>query len=118
MLTVSLSQSGGSPLAESASWVSQLLTGPLATLIAVLAIALVGFAALQGRFNWRNGTRVVVGCFIVFGAGSIAAALLASGLGDESRVIEVARTLPPAAVAVPTRPPVFDPYAGASVPNQ
>lgn len=118
MFAVSLASPSGSPLAESAIWASQLLIGSLATSIAVLAIALVGFAALQGRLSWRDGARVVVGCFIMFGASSIAAALLGSSSGEQSTVVEVARTAPAPAVLVPTRPPVFDPYAGASVPNQ
>jgi type IV secretion system protein VirB2 len=47
------------------------LMGNVATAIAVMAVAAVGFMMLTGRLNWRFGGTVIVGCFILFGAGAI-----------------------------------------------
>lgn len=56
-------------------WVQELLLGPVATSIAVIAVASLGLLMLSGRMNiWRAAT-VLVGCFILFGAASIAKGL-------------------------------------------
>jgi type IV secretion system protein VirB2 len=39
--------------------------------VAVIAVASVGFLMLTGRINWRYGATVILGCFILFGAASI-----------------------------------------------
>ena len=36
-----------------------------------MAVAAVGFMMLTGRMNWRFGATVILGCFILFGAGAI-----------------------------------------------
>lgn len=103
-------------LAAAVSWVERLLMGSIATSIAVIALAWVGFAMLSGRFQLRAGARVVLGCFILFGAASIAQGLMeavrAAGAGPVDVVIETPAAVPPPVVA-PSR---VDPYAGASVP--
>jgi type IV secretory pathway VirB2 component (pilin) len=38
---------------------------------AVMAVATVGLMMLTGRMNWRFGATVILGCFILFGAGAI-----------------------------------------------
>ncbi len=37
----------------------------------MIAVAMIGFMMLTGRLNWRFGATVIVGCFVLFGAGSI-----------------------------------------------
>jgi type IV secretion system protein VirB2 len=64
--------SPASAIKSAASWVSDLLIGPLATTVAVIAIAWVGFAMLSGRIDIRKGLSVILGCFLLFGAREIA----------------------------------------------
>jgi type IV secretion system protein VirB2 len=65
----------------------QWLLGSVATGIAVLAVAFVGFGLLGGRLNWRTGARVVMGVFILFGAPMIAQELMSLARdGDASTV--------------------------------
>ena len=54
-----------------AQWIQGTLLGTVATVLAVIAVAIVGLLMLTGRINWRYGTVVIVGCFILFGAASI-----------------------------------------------
>jgi type IV secretion system protein VirB2 len=51
------------------------LLGTVATVVAVIAVAVVGFMMLTGRMNWRYGATVILGCFILFGATSIVAGI-------------------------------------------
>ena len=57
-----------SAITSATSWASDLLFGPLATAIAVIAIAWIGFAMLSGRIDLRRGLCVILGCFLLFGA--------------------------------------------------
>ncbi|MEY2943436.1 MAG: hypothetical protein RLY97_1450 [Pseudomonadota bacterium] len=110
------------PSAETAlpaavSWVEQLLLGQLGTIIAIVAVAFVGMSMLSGRMALRDGVRVVLGCFILFGA-----PLIAHGFIDMVRgsgEITLPPNLPPAPPPkpAPTKAPQFDPYAGASLPG-
>jgi type IV secretion system protein VirB2 len=50
----------------------------VATSIAVMAIAAVGFMMLTGRLNWRFGATVIIGVFIIFGAPVIVAGIASS----------------------------------------
>ncbi|MEO0420361.1 MAG: TrbC/VirB2 family protein [Pseudomonadota bacterium] len=59
---------GGNPLVDALVWMQSILLGPVATSLAVMAIAGVGFMMLTGRMNWRYGGTVIVGVFIIFGA--------------------------------------------------
>ena len=66
----------GSEVAVSAvNWLQGTLLGTVATVVAVIAIAAVGFMMLTGRINWRYGATVILGCFILFGAASIVAGI-------------------------------------------
>jgi type IV secretion system protein VirB2 len=62
-------------------WVQGTLLGTLATTVAVIAVAMVGFMMLTGRMNWRYGAVVILGCFIVFGAASIVAGIQSAAVG-------------------------------------
>ena len=109
-------QGGG--IAEAAGWVAGLMTGTLATAIATLAVAGIGFAMLQGRLTVRGAGRAVLGCFILFGAPYIAKGL-AGGVRQAQSAPAAVYSAPPAPIAPPPAPqPDRDPYAGASVPIQ
>ena len=66
---------GSGPLISAVHWLQGTLLGTIATVIAVIAVAAVGFMMLTGRINWRYGATVILGCFILFGAASIVAGI-------------------------------------------
>ena len=103
----------GRSLIVAVHWVEGVLLGTVGTSIAALAVALLGFAALTGRVDWRRGLQVVLGCFILFGAPVIAGELMALVRGSGAEATDPAVT---AAFTPPARLPPVDPYAGASVP--
>jgi type IV secretion system protein VirB2 len=51
------------------------LLGTVATVVAVIAVATVGFMMLTGRINWRYGATVIHGCYILFEASTIVAGI-------------------------------------------
>ncbi len=63
------------PILGAATWVLDLLMGPVATTVAVIAVAMVGFMMLTGRMNWKHGAVVILGLFILFGAPHIVASI-------------------------------------------
>ena len=62
---------GSGPIVAALMWLQGTLLGNVATAVAVIAVAMVGFMMLTGRMNWRFGATVIIGCFILFGAGAI-----------------------------------------------
>jgi type IV secretion system protein VirB2 len=62
---------GSGPVVGALHWLQGTLLGTVATVVAVIAVASVGFMMLTGRMNWRYGATVIIGCFILFGAASI-----------------------------------------------
>src|SRR6201992_3946496 len=62
---------GSGPIVAALSWLQGTLLGNVATAVAVIAVAMVGFMMLTGRMNWRFGATVIIGCFVLFGAGAI-----------------------------------------------
>jgi len=103
-------------------WVQELLLGPLATSIAVIAVASIGLLMLSGRMNIRRAATVLVGCFILFGVASIAKGLhgvSSAFTGKTPRPQSILAPLPPSIDAQPSQPKQTDgpadPYAGASV---
>lgn len=62
---------GSGPIVSALGWLQGTLLGNVATAIAVIAVAMVGFMMLTGRLNWRFGATVIIGCFVLFGATSI-----------------------------------------------
>jgi type IV secretion system protein VirB2 len=66
---------GSGPIVGALSWLQGTLLGNVATAVAVMAVAAVGFMMLTGRMNWRFGATVIIGCFILFGAASIVAGI-------------------------------------------
>ena len=66
-----LNPQGSGPIVSALMWLQGTLLGNVATAVAVIAVAMVGFMMLTGRMNWRFGATVIIGCFILFGAGAI-----------------------------------------------
>lgn len=108
-------------LLAAARWIEALLFGPLATSVAVVAVASVGLLMLSGRVNVRRGLTVILGCFILFGAGAIAqglrggVAMASEGAVQPAPPPSSAPTSPERLTIPPTDPPPADPYAGASL---
>ena len=66
---------GSGVIVGAVNWLQGTLLGTVATVAAVIAVAVVGFMMLTGRVNWRFAATVIVGCFILFGAGAIVAGI-------------------------------------------
>lgn len=66
---------GSGVIVSAVRWLEGTLLGTIATVVAVIAVAAVGFMMLTGRINWRYGATVILGCFILFGAASIVAGI-------------------------------------------
>ena len=69
---------GSGPIVGALNWLEHTLLGTVATVVAIIAVASVGFLMLTGRMNWRYGATVILGCFILFGAASIVGGIQAS----------------------------------------
>ena len=69
---------GSGPIVAALAWLQGTLLGNVATAVAVIAVAMVGFMMLTGRMNWRFGATVIVGCFILFGASAIVSGIQAT----------------------------------------
>jgi type IV secretory pathway VirB2 component (pilin) len=105
-------------LVAATDWVQSTLTGTLATTVAVIAVACFGLMLLSGRLPKRRGAQLILGCFIVFGASSIAAGMMAvvSPANTAEPPIELAVTQPTPATPQPVAARNYDPYAGAALP--
>lgn len=69
---------GSGPILGAFRWIQGTLLGSLATVIAIIAVSVVGLMMLTGRMNWRYGAMVVLGCFILFGASAIVGGIQAA----------------------------------------
>jgi type IV secretion system protein VirB2 len=72
---------GSGPIIAALGWLQGTLLGNVATAVAVMAVAAVGFMMLTGRMNWRFGATVIIGCFILFGAGAIVSGIQSAAAG-------------------------------------
>jgi type IV secretory pathway VirB2 component (pilin) len=113
---------GGDALPMAAHWLQALLLGTIASIIAIVAIAVVGLMMLNGRIDIRRGITVVLGCFLLFGAPVIAAGLLGAISENAAQptpyTAEPGSTNPSPRMPGPSRTPApYDPYAGASMPS-
>jgi type IV secretory pathway VirB2 component (pilin) len=105
------------PILGSASeWTQGVLGGSLATSLCVIAVAILGLLLLSGRLRARRGVEVVLGCFLLLGAGLLASQLqkLAGTTDDEDAGSEQI-IIPQAPQTPPPAPANYDPYAGASL---
>ena len=116
--------SGSDPIVATVHWFEVTFLGPAATTVSVLAVAAVGLLMLGGRVRIQRGVTVIVGCFILAGAGSIAAGIQgftsrSAATGDRGSQMPVIAAAPLANdVPLPPRAPEADPFAGAAVPPQ
>lgn len=72
---------GSGPIVAALGWLQGTLLGNVATAVAVMAVAAVGFMMLTGRMNWRFGATVIIGVFILFGAGAIVTGIQSAAVG-------------------------------------
>jgi type IV secretory pathway VirB2 component (pilin) len=72
---------GSGALLAGVQWLQGTLLGNVATVVAVMAVAAVGFMMLTGRMNWRYGATVILGCFILFGATTIVSGIRSASGG-------------------------------------
>jgi type IV secretion system protein VirB2 len=79
--TASPDPAGSGVIVAAVNWLQGTLMGTVATVVAVIAVAAVGFMMLTGRLNWRYGATVILGCFILFGAGAIVAGIRQAATG-------------------------------------
>jgi type IV secretion system protein VirB2 len=77
----SANPAGSGPIVSALLWLQGTLMGQVATTVAVIAVAMVGFMMLTGRLDWRFGATVIVGCFILFGAAAIVSGIRAAAGG-------------------------------------
>ncbi len=77
----SVNPQGSGPIVAALAWLQGTLMGNVATAVAVMAVAAVGFMMLTGRLNWRFGATVIIGCFVLFGAGAIVTGIQSATLG-------------------------------------
>jgi type IV secretory pathway VirB2 component (pilin) len=110
---------GSSAIADGVAWIEGAALGTVATTVAVIAVAAIGLLMLSGRLELRRGVTVVIGCFLLFGASGIAAALAGLTGAERQRSQPAAPDPEPLSSRLPSSAPppsAHDPYAGASVP--
>jgi hypothetical protein len=99
------------------------LLGTAATTVAIIAISSVGFLMLAGRIDVCRAAQVIFGCFIIFGASTIASGIIGAFNGAGTGTPQVAAVTPPPQPALTQLPAYpksnsmpYDPYAGAALP--
>jgi type IV secretory pathway VirB2 component (pilin) len=103
-------------LGAAGDWTQGVLGGTLATSLCIIAVAILGLLLLAGRLRVLRGVQVVLGCFLLLGAGLLTAQLQqlvadaerGAGIGGEQIIV-------PEPPHTPPRPANYDPYAGASL---
>jgi type IV secretory pathway VirB2 component (pilin) len=110
------------PLSAAVDFLQGTFSGTVATVAAVLAVAGIGLLMLSGRMDVRRSAMVILGCFIIFGAATIAAGIQGAIFSNRAPA-DSASTAPLPAPPVPSSPAApsaatYDPYAGAAVPRQ
>jgi type IV secretory pathway VirB2 component (pilin) len=78
--TAGADPAGSGPIVAAVGWLQGTLLGNVATAVAVIAVAMVGFMMLTGRLNWRFGITVIVGCFVLFGASAIVSGIQSTAM--------------------------------------
>ena len=114
---------GADAIVGAVHWLEATLLGTVATTVAVIAVAWIGMLMLSGRIEVRRGVTTVLGCFVLFGATSIAGGIRAAadaGFGGaDARLAPAPMAASPLENALDKLPPpppsAGDPYAGASL---
>jgi type IV secretory pathway VirB2 component (pilin) len=117
-----LQPAGSGVFAVAVQWLQGTLLGTVATAVAVIAVASVGVLLLSGRIDVRRGAQVIFGCFILFGASSIAAGITRAAESDGTSPQIIPPPPPPVYAAPAAKAQVksvpYDPYAGAALPTR
>lgn len=71
-----LDPAGANAISSAVGWFEGTLFGTVATAIAVIEVSSVSFLMLTGRIDVRRAAQVVLGCFIIFGASTVANGIL------------------------------------------
>lgn len=71
--TEAFAQTGLQPVQSVLQTLVQILTGPIASMVAILAVISCGFLAWTGRFTWGIAGSVIMGIVLVFGSTQIVA---------------------------------------------
>ncbi len=64
-------QTGLQPVSSVLQTMISILTGPIASMLAILAVISCGFLAWTGRFTWGIAGSVIMGIVLVFGSTQI-----------------------------------------------
>jgi type IV secretory pathway VirB2 component (pilin) len=116
-----LDPGGSNAFTSAVGWLEGTLLGSGATIVAIIGIASVGLLMLTGRIDVRRTAQVVFGCFIIFGASTIASGIMGAlnGSGAATPDIAAAPSSPPVLPQPPAYPRAnstpYDPYAGAAL---
>ena len=115
---LSTSNHYGSVFGAATAWLVELLAGSSVTILATVAIAILGYSVVIGQGTVRSGGRVVIGCFILLGAASITNGLVDIVESDvqplpaiESQPVEFPE---PVFKPAPQSVNPFDPYSGTN----
>jgi type IV secretory pathway VirB2 component (pilin) len=122
-MTYSLADpSGPAVLASATRWLEATLLGTVATTLAVICVAWIGVMMLSGRVNVRHGITTILGCFLLFGATSIAAGIRCAAQGECSvggvpvaEADPITSPFPEVKRTISSSPVEADPYAGAAI---
>jgi len=108
-------------IVNATSWIDHVLTGTLASTVAIISVAIFGLMLMTGRVRRPRAVELIIGCFIIFGARSIAAGLISS-IGARDQGAPIAQTVRPNLPISPVarqpspRTQFNDPYNGAAMP--
>jgi len=72
---------GSGAIVNAVRWLQGTLLGTVATVVAIIAVASVGFLMLTGRIIGGSAATEILGCFILFGAASIVAGIQSTSGG-------------------------------------
>lgn len=108
---------------SASDWLQATFLGTLATSTAIVAIASIGFLMLSGRIDVRRSAQAIFGCFMIFGASTVAAGIVSAVPGRSASDAVAQAPTPPQSLPTPPAYPnanasAFDPYAGAAVPSR
>lgn len=109
------------PFAAAINWLSGTMLGSAATTVAVIAVAVCGLLLLSGRIDVRRGVSVIFGCFVLFGASTIAAGIIRASEDAIVASDQFVLPAPPIYSNVTAAAPAvsgYDPYAGAAMPTR
>jgi type IV secretory pathway VirB2 component (pilin) len=106
-----------SAIVAAVHWLVAVVQGSVASSIAMIAVAGVGLMMLVGRLDLKRAVRVILGCFLLFGASMVALGLVGAAHGDAAPAPRDAAPPyhPPDAAPLTAAPSSrYDPYAGAA----